>query len=84
LPAERFAAAILIVLAVLPSVEIVAIHHVAMLEHFAERDHTTVSHVLTRELDGIASSCAEELSWTIPGFAGALEWPDADGAQRPC
>src|SRR3954462_3647808 len=31
-------------------------HHVAMLEHFAERDHTTVSHVLTRELDGIASA----------------------------
>ena len=59
-------------------------HHVVMLEHFAERDHTTVSHVLARELDGIASTHAEELSWTIPGFAGALEWPDAEGAQRPC
>lgn len=59
-------------------------HHVAMLQHFADRDRTTVSHVLTRELDGIASAHAEELSWTIPGFAGALEWPDAEGAQRPC
>jgi len=59
-------------------------HHVAMLEQFAERDHTTVSHVLTRELDGIASARSEELSWTIPSFAGALEWPDAEGAQQPC
>jgi hypothetical protein len=54
-------------------------HHVAMLELFAERDHTTVSHVLIRELDGIASANSEELSWTIPGFADALEWPDAEG-----
>lgn len=59
-------------------------HHVAMLEHFAERAHTTVSHVLARELDGIASVHSEELSWTIPGFSGALEWPDADSVQPPC
>jgi hypothetical protein len=37
-------------------------HHVAMLEHFAERDHTTVSGVLGRELDGVASAHADELS----------------------
>src|SRR5687767_1264576 len=30
-------------------------HQVAMLEHFAERDRTTVSGVLARELDGVAS-----------------------------
>lgn len=55
-----------------------------MLEHFAERGQTTVSTVLTRELDGIASAHAEELSWSIPGFAGALEWPDGEAAQVPC
>ncbi|HKO57382.1 MAG TPA: hypothetical protein VJ276_16020 [Thermoanaerobaculia bacterium] len=31
-------------------------HHVAMLEHFAERDRTSVSGALARELDGIASA----------------------------
>jgi hypothetical protein len=37
-------------------------HHVAMLEHFAERDHTIVSGALARELDGIASAHVGELS----------------------
>ncbi len=59
-------------------------YHVAMLEHFAERDHTTVSGVLARELDGVASAHADELSWSITGFADALAWPDADAPQLPC
>lgn len=59
-------------------------HHVAMLEHFAERDRTTVSSVLARELDGVASAHADELSWAVVGFADALAWPNADAAQLPC
>lgn len=60
-------------------------HQVAMLEHFAERDRTTVSGVLARELDGVASANAEELSWAVAGFADALAWPDAEtAAQVPC
>jgi len=60
-------------------------HQVAMLEHFAERDRTTVSGVLTRELDGVASAHAEELRWAVAGFADALAWPDAEAAgQLPC
>ena len=59
-------------------------HQVAMLEHFAERDRTTVSGVLARELDGVASASSDELSWAVVGFADALAWPDADAAQLPC
>jgi hypothetical protein len=51
-------------------------YHVDMLEHFAERDRTTVSGTLTRELDAIASAHAEEMSSAIPGFADALTWPE--------
>lgn len=59
-------------------------HHVAMLEHFAERDRTTVTDVLTRELDGVASANADELSWAIIGFEAAMQWPDTDSAQIRC
>jgi hypothetical protein len=59
-------------------------HQVAMLEHFAERDGTSVSGALARELDGVASANADELSWAVAGFADALAWPDAEGAQLPC
>lgn len=59
-------------------------HHVAMLEHFAERERTTVSGVLARELDDVASAHAEELSLSIAGFADALAWPDMDAVQLPC
>jgi len=59
-------------------------HQVAMLEHFAERDRTTVSGALARELDGVASAHADELSAAIAGFADALAWPDPEGAQLPC
>ena len=60
-------------------------HQVAMLEHFAERDQTTVSGALARELDAVASTNADELSWAVAGFAEALAWPDAEAAaQLPC
>lgn len=59
-------------------------HHVAMLEHFAERDRSTVSAVLARELDGVASTHADELSWAVAGFTDALAWPDAERAQLSC
>jgi hypothetical protein len=59
-------------------------HHIAMLHYKAEQQQTTVSHALARELDGIASAEAPELSAAIPGFATALAWPDAEHAQLPC
>lgn len=59
-------------------------HHIAMLEYKAEQQRTTVSGALARELDGIASADAPELSAAIPGFAAALAWPDAEHAQLPC
>jgi len=59
-------------------------HQVAMLQHFAERDRTTVSDALARELDGIASAHADELAWAVTGFADALAWPDAEAPQLPC
>jgi hypothetical protein len=59
-------------------------YQVAMLQYFAERDGTTVSRVLTEELEGVASANAPELASTIPGFRAALEWPDSDHAQLPC
>lgn len=58
-------------------------HHVAMLEYRAEQEQTTISGVLAKELDGIASVDAEELSAVIPGFAAALAWPDTEAA-LPC
>ena len=59
-------------------------HQVAMLEHLAERDCTTVSAVVSFELDGLASANRDELSRALPGFTEALAWPNAEAAQRPC
>lgn len=56
-------------------------YHVEMLEHFAERERMSVSGVLARELDDVASAHAEELSVSIAGFADALAWPDINTAQ---
>jgi hypothetical protein len=41
----------------------------------ADQQETTVSGVLERELDGIASAHIEELSAALPGFAEAMAWP---------
>ncbi|MGA8807790.1 MAG: hypothetical protein WB973_07910 [Thermoanaerobaculia bacterium] len=59
-------------------------HHVDMLEYRAGQEQTTISGVLARELDGIASAHAEELSAAIPGFSEALAWPEAERAMSPC
>ena len=59
-------------------------HHVAMLTYRAEQEATTISGVLAKELDALASAHAEELSAVIPGFAAALAWPGAEIAQLPC
>ena len=59
-------------------------YQVAMLEHLAERESTTVSRILTRELEDVASAHAEELSSAIPGFAVALGWPLSEESQQPC
>ncbi len=50
-------------------------HHIDMLEYRADQQETTVSGVLERELDGIASAHIEELSAALPGFAEAVAWP---------
>ena len=50
-------------------------HHIEMLEYRADQQQTTVSGVLERELDGIASTHIEELSAALPGFAEAMAWP---------
>jgi hypothetical protein len=54
-------------------------HHIEMLEYRADQQGTTVSGVLARELDGIASAHIEELSAALPGFAEAMAWPGAGG-----
>ena len=53
-------------------------HHIDMLEYRADQQETTVSGVLERELDGIASAHIEELSAALPGFAEAMAWPAVD------
>jgi len=50
-------------------------YQVAMLDHLAEREQPNVSAVLTRELENIANTNAEELSPSVAGFATALHWP---------
>jgi hypothetical protein len=52
-------------------------HHIDMLEYRADQQETTVSGVLERELDGIASAHIQELSAALPGFAEAMAWPAA-------
>jgi hypothetical protein len=47
-----------------------------MLRYFARKDGTSVDHVLTRELEDVASAHAEELAAALPGFDVALAWPE--------
>ncbi|HXA16712.1 MAG TPA: hypothetical protein VN380_06965 [Thermoanaerobaculia bacterium] len=50
-------------------------HHIDMLHYRADHQETTVSGVLARELDGIASAHIEEPSGRYRGFADAMAWP---------
>jgi hypothetical protein len=45
-----------------------------MLHYFARQEATTVSAIVSGELDHLANSLAE-LSANVPGFAEAVEWP---------
>jgi hypothetical protein len=47
-----------------------------MLRELARREGTSVDHVLTRELEDVASAHADELAG-VPGFAMAMQWPAA-------
>ncbi|MGA8809218.1 MAG: hypothetical protein WB973_15180 [Thermoanaerobaculia bacterium] len=47
-----------------------------MLRELARMEGTSVDHVLTRELEDVASAHAEELAG-VAGFAMAMEWPAA-------
>jgi len=58
-------------------------YQVAMLAYLAEQRQTSVSNVLARELDDLASAHFEELSSAVHGFAEAFEWPRRDATQRP-
>lgn len=58
-------------------------YQLSMLEYLAAQDRTTVSEVLIRELDGIASDRADELTAALPGFGAAMAWPDGQ-VQRLC
>jgi hypothetical protein len=51
-------------------------YQLTMLEHFADQRQTTVSDVLTHELEAVASEHVEQLSAAIPGFGAALAWPE--------
>ena len=50
-------------------------HHIDMLHYRADQQETTVSGVLERELDGVASAHVDELSAALPGFSEAMAWP---------
>jgi hypothetical protein len=47
-----------------------------MLQYLARRGGTSVDHVLTRELEDMASANAEELAAALPGLAAAMVWPE--------
>ncbi len=55
--------------------------HVELLEHLAARRRTTVSDVLTRELDAIASGYAEVVSGELGGCDTAMHWPEGAGTE---
>lgn len=59
-------------------------YQVEMLTHLAQRDRTTISGVLARELDALASTHADELSVTIAEFRKALAWPESETTHVPC
>jgi len=59
-------------------------YQAAMLEHMAQQEATTVSAILTRELEDVASAHLEELSSAISGFAAALEWPAVSDRDHIC
>ena len=57
-------------------------YQIEMLTHLAARRQTTVGHILTFQLEGLATEHLDELSGVIPGFAEAFVWPYGDGRGR--
>jgi hypothetical protein len=58
-------------------------YHLTMLIYLAARHGTSISDVLIRGLDDLASLYADELSAAVPGFAAAMAWPEGAGAIAP-
>ncbi|HEY2093139.1 MAG TPA: hypothetical protein VGJ81_14740 [Thermoanaerobaculia bacterium] len=58
-------------------------YQIAMLKHMAERERTSVTDIVTRELENTANTNAEELSCSVTGFAVAIRWPNIADAQPP-
>lgn len=50
----------------------------AMLSHLSTRRNTTLNHILTYQLDTLATEHLDELSALVPGFAEAFHWPYGD------
>ncbi|HEX6642684.1 MAG TPA: hypothetical protein VF215_16315 [Thermoanaerobaculia bacterium] len=59
-------------------------HHIAMLEYKTGQQHTTVSHALARELDGIASADAPEFCAAIPASPRHSSGRMPKTPQLPC
>ena len=57
-------------------------YQVAMLEHMAEQKQTSVSNVLTRELENTANTNSDEFSRSVGGFAIAMHWPRVENPQH--
>jgi hypothetical protein len=55
-----------------------------MLQHLARKQSTTISDVLTRELEDFAISRADELTHEIHGLGFALAWPFGGAMHQTC
>lgn len=55
-----------------------------MLEYLALQRQTTVGHLLSQQLDDLASEHLDELSSAIPDFAEAFVWPHVEESQEAC
>ena len=53
-----------------------------MIEYLAGQQQTTVGHLLSRQLDDLASEHFEKLSSAIPDFAEAFRWPYVEEAEE--
>ena len=56
-------------------------YQIDMLRYMAEQSQTSLSGVLARELEDVASANTEELAAAIPGFCAALGWPDHENGR---
>jgi hypothetical protein len=55
-----------------------------MLHYLARTNDATIDEILTRELEDVACTYADELSSAVPGFDAALAWPQtrSDSVER--